>query len=163
MAPSALLPEGITPDQLVDGTLGKQKTQLVKLSAKDPATTSDAMIEVITRDGGVIVKNLITPELAAQIKAELKPYFDNDIVDPSGFFPQTTKRATGLVGISPGFVEYMTTPLLIEVANKILTSNFTYFLGEKPTPVTSKPQISSTVGFRVNPGGTAQDLHRDDA
>lgn len=160
MAPSATLPE-VDPDKL--STLGKtQQPKLVKMRAGDPGTTPDALIEVINRDGGVIVQNLVSHDLAMQIKAELKPYFDNDIVDPSGFFPDTTQRATGLVGISPGFVEYMTTPLLVDVADKILTSKFTYFLGEKPVTVTSKPQISSTVGFRVNSGGKAQDLHRDD-
>lgn len=161
MSPSATY-DTTTPDASGFGA-GKAKPQLYKLDANDPNTTPEAIIEVIEREGGLIVQNLISHDHAQNIRAELKPYFDNDIKDPSGFFPATTQRATGLVDISPACVEYFTTPLLIDVANKLLTSKFTYFLGQKPVTVESKPQISSTVGFRVNPGGTAQALHRDDA
>ncbi|RVX72705.1 hypothetical protein B0A52_04103 [Exophiala mesophila] len=161
MSPSATY-DTAHPSATGFGT-AKSRPQLCKMDASDPNTTPEAIIEVIERDGGLIVQNLITHDLAQTIKAELKPYFDNDVKDPSGFFPATTQRATGLVGISPACVDYLTTPLLIDVANKLLTSKFTYFLGEKPVTVESKPQISSTVGFRVNPGGTAQALHRDDA
>jgi ectoine hydroxylase-related dioxygenase (phytanoyl-CoA dioxygenase family) len=137
--------------------------QLARLDARDPATTADAVAEVISRDGGVIIENLITPELASQIKQELKPYFDSDRIDPTGFFPETTKRASGLIGISPGCVDYLTTPLLIDVVNKLLSSTYSFWVGKRLRTVTAKPQISSTTAFRVNPGGRAQDLHRDDA
>ncbi|EXJ92602.1 hypothetical protein A1O3_01154 [Capronia epimyces CBS 606.96] len=137
--------------------------QLARFDAHDSATTGDALVEVIERDGGVIVENLITPELALQIKQELKPYFDSDRIDPTGFFPETTKRASGLIGISPGCVEYLTTPLLLDVVDKLLSSTYSFWVGKRVRTVTAKPQISSTTAFRVNPGGRAQDLHRDDA
>lgn len=35
--------------------------------------------------------------------------------------------------------------------------------GQKQLSVVGKPQIASIVGFRVQPGGTQQALHRDDA
>lgn len=139
------------------------KKQLARFDARNPETTADALVEVLHRDGGVIVENIINTELAMQIKKELKPYFDNDIVDPTGFFPETTKRASGLIGISPGCVEYLTTPLLIDTVNSILSSTYSFWIGKRVRTVTSKPQISSTTAFRVNPGGRAQDLHRDDA
>jgi hypothetical protein len=71
---------------------------LTRCDATDPATTTELLISIIERDGGVIVENLISQELATQIKSDLKPYFDTDRVDPSGFFPHTTQRATGLLG-----------------------------------------------------------------
>jgi hypothetical protein len=137
--------------------------QLVRLDAQDPQTTCQAVVDVIRRDGGIIVQNLINPELALQIKQELKTYFDNDRIDPTGFFPVTTKRASGLIGISPGCVEYLTTPLLVDVVNMLLTSTYKFWVGKRERTVVAKPQISSTAAFRVNPGGRAQDLHRDDA
>jgi hypothetical protein len=137
--------------------------QLARLDAHDPSTTSDVVVEIIRRDGGVIIENLISKELALQIKDELKPYFDSDRIDPTGFFPETTKRASGLIGISPGCVEYLTTPLLIDTINELLSSTYSFWVGKRKRHVKSRPQISSTTAFRVNPGGRAQDLHRDDA
>jgi ectoine hydroxylase-related dioxygenase (phytanoyl-CoA dioxygenase family) len=158
MAPSALDPEPI-----VEKSSTPAPPQLARFDANSPTTTADALVEVLNRDGGVIVENLFTPELAAQIKSELKPHFDTDRIDKTGFFPETTQRASGLIGISPGCVEYLTTPILIEVINKVLSSTYSFWVGEKLRTVTSKPQISSTAAFRVNPGGRQQALHRDDA
>jgi hypothetical protein len=137
--------------------------QIARVDAHDPNTTSEVVADIIRRDGGVIIENLISKELALKIKDELKPYFDSDRIDPTGFFPETTKRASGLIGISPGCVDYLTTPLLIDTINELLSSTYTFWVGKKQRHVKSKPQISSTTAFRVNPGGRAQDLHRDDA
>lgn len=137
--------------------------QLVRLDAHDPGTTSNLVSDVIRRDGGVIIENLITTELASQMKSELAPYFEQDRIDPTGFFPVTTKRASGLIGISPGCVDYLTTPLLLDVVNNLLSSTYTFWLGKRQRTVHAKPQISSTTAFRVNPGGAPQELHRDDA
>jgi hypothetical protein len=138
------------------------KPQLARCDANDPATTTEHLIEIIERDGGVIVENIISKELASRIKTELKPYFDTDRVDASGFFPHTTQRATGLLGRSDGCVELAMNPTFINVANKMISSTYTYWTGQRQETVTGKPIISSTVGFRVNPGGKQQGLHRDD-
>lgn len=139
-----------------------QKPTLARCDANDPKTTTDLLVEIIERDGGVIVENIISKELASRIKAELKPYFDTDKVDSSGFFPHTTQRATGLLARSDGCVELAMNPTYIDVANRMISSTFTYWTGQQQETVTSKPIISSTVGFRVNPGGRQQGLHRDD-
>jgi ectoine hydroxylase-related dioxygenase (phytanoyl-CoA dioxygenase family) len=139
-----------------------QKPTLARCDANDPATTTDLLVEIIERDGGVIVENIISKELAGRIKSELKPYFDTDMIDASGFFPHTTQRATGLLARSDGCVELAMNPTYIDVANRMISSTYTYWTGQKQETVTAKPIISSTVGFRVNPGGRQQALHRDD-
>jgi ectoine hydroxylase-related dioxygenase (phytanoyl-CoA dioxygenase family) len=143
-------------------TLTPSKPTIARYDAKDPSTTTEILISIIERDGGVIVENLITPELTAQIKTDLAPYFDTDKVDPSGFFPSTTQRATGLLAISDACADLACSPTYISIANKMISSTYTYWTGQKQETVSSKPIISSTVGFRVNPGGRQQDLHRDD-
>jgi len=158
MAPSATEPQPGKEPELSS----KGKPQLVRIDASDPNTTPEQLIEVIKRDGGVIVENLISRELAARIKAELKPHFDTDRADTSGFFPTTTQRASGLLAVSDGCVELATNPLFIDVANALLTNHFSFWQSQKRKHVATKPTISSTVGFRVNPGGTQQVLHRDD-
>lgn len=138
------------------------KPSLARYDANDPATTTDLLLSILERDGGVIVENIITPEHAARIKSDLKPFFDTDKIDPSGFFPTTTQRATGLLGRSDACVELAMNKTYIDVANKLLATPYTYWDGQVQQTVTSKPIISSTVGFRVNPGGRQQALHRDD-
>jgi ectoine hydroxylase-related dioxygenase (phytanoyl-CoA dioxygenase family) len=163
MAPSAV--ETIDTTQIKVKTTAEQASapSLARYDARDAQTTPELLVDILRRDGGVIVENMISKELALQIKRELKPHFDSDRIDPTGFFPETTKRASGLVSISPGCVEYLTTPLLIDVVNLLLSSTYSFWVGKKLRTVTAKPQISSTAGFRVNPGGRAQGLHRDDA
>ena len=135
---------------------------IARCDARDPATTTELLVSIIERDGGVIVENIISKDLAKQIQTELKPYFDTDKVDPSGFFPHTTQRATGLLARSDGCVELAMNPTYINVANAMISSTYTYWTGQQQETVTGKPIISSTVGFRVNPGGRQQALHRDD-
>jgi ectoine hydroxylase-related dioxygenase (phytanoyl-CoA dioxygenase family) len=133
------------------------------IERRNAATTSkEELIRIIERDGGVIVEEIISQELAAQIKADLEPYFQNDVKDESNFFPETTKRATGLLGISDACVELACNKTFIDVANDMLTSEYTGWTGQEQQTWRSKPIISSTVAFQVNPGGKQQGLHRDD-
>ncbi|KIW79264.1 hypothetical protein Z517_05876 [Fonsecaea pedrosoi CBS 271.37] len=135
---------------------------LARVDARDPETTADVVQEFLERDGAVIVTNLITAEQAAQIRRDLKPHFDADGGDKSGFFPNTTRRAIGLLGKSATCVDLALNPLFNEVASRLLTSKFEYWIGQERQLAVSKPQISSTVGFQVNPGSRQQGLHRDD-
>ncbi|KAH0421400.1 phytanoyl-CoA dioxygenase [Colletotrichum camelliae] len=135
---------------------------LARYDATDPSTTPEKLVEIINRDGGVIVEKLITRELAGSIKRDLKPYFDEDIPDKYGFFPPTTQRASGLLAISDNCVELACNKLYTDVANLMVSSSYTFWRGDHQKTVSGKPIISSTVGFRVNPGGKRQVLHRDD-
>ena len=132
------------------------------LSAIDPSTTTKKLIATINRDGGLIIVNIISQDLAEQIKQDLSPYFDNDIPDKSGFFPSTTQRATGLMGISDACVELACNTNHISVANALVSSSHTIWRGDHKETMSGKPIISSTVGFRINPGSRQQVLHRDD-
>ncbi|KIW16891.1 hypothetical protein PV08_04081 [Exophiala spinifera] len=133
---------------------------IVRVNAAEASV--DFLLDILERDGGIIIENFISPDTAAQIRADLKPYFEADGGDVSGFFPKTTRRAIGLLGISDGCVDLALHPLLTEVASRLLTSRYEYWIGQERQTAVSKPQISSTVGFQVNPGGEQQGLHRDE-
>ena len=136
--------------------------QLERLSACDPATTHNKIVELVRRDGGVVLKNLIDTEHVSRIRKELRPAFETDVPDQSGFFPSTTRRATGLLGISNGCVDLATNKLWIDTANDILTSECRPWYGEKRAHYVSKPILAGTFGFQIGPGSRQQDLHRDD-
>jgi ectoine hydroxylase-related dioxygenase (phytanoyl-CoA dioxygenase family) len=125
-------------------------------------TAEDEILECLRRDGVAIVTEMFSRSHIEQVKQDLAPHFDSDVIDQSGFFPSTTQRATGLFAISRACVDLAMHPLLLAVANRLLTSTYTFYVGSQKKIVKSKPIISSTVGFRVNPGGKQQGLHRDD-
>jgi len=58
---------------------------LVKVDAQDPSTTPALLQEILERDGAVIVTRLISREKAEQIRLDLKPHFEADQGDQSGF------------------------------------------------------------------------------
>ncbi|KAI9159033.1 Dioxygenase himG [Paramyrothecium foliicola] len=139
-----------------------QTRTITRFNASNPSGTPQLLVEALKRDGGVIVENLITPELAEQIRQDLKPQFDTDIDDKYGFFPNTTKRASGLFAVSDACVELACNPLYIAAANAMVSAQYSFWRGDHKQTVSGKPIISSTVGFRINPGGKQQVLHRDD-
>ncbi|CZR67910.1 uncharacterized protein PAC_17809 [Phialocephala subalpina] len=141
----------------------KAGTKITRLSALDPKTTPELIDTILARDGAVVIEKLASISLCAQIRSDLAPHFAADKVDESGFFPPTTQRATGLFAHSDACVELALTPLFQAVAEKVLNSTYTYWEGQKALTVTGKPQIASTVGFRIKPGGKQQALHRDDS
>ncbi len=59
-------------------------------------TAEDGILEYLRRDGVVIVTGMLSRNHLEQVKQDLAPHFDSDVVDESGFFPSTTQRATGL-------------------------------------------------------------------
>lgn len=136
--------------------------QLERLDANDAATTHTKIVELVRRDGGVVITGLIGQDHISRIRTELKPAFEADVPDKSGFFPSTTRRATGLLGISDGCVDLATNKLWIDTANAILTSECRPWYGEKRAHFVSKPILAGTFGFQIAPGSRQQDLHRDD-
>ncbi|KAM0524106.1 hypothetical protein ACHAPE_001361 [Trichoderma viride] len=137
--------------------------EITTVYADDAATTAELLESLIERDGAVIVKKLVSQSLCAQIKKDLSPIFDSDEPDPAGFFPTTTKRASGILANSPASAKLVVNPLFQSVAERMLTSRYTYWEGQEQKSVAAKPQVASIVGFRVEPGGKQQPLHRDDS
>ncbi|CAF1537083.1 unnamed protein product [Adineta steineri] len=121
----------------------------------------DKILESLRRDGVAIVTGMFSKDHTDQVIKDLAPHFNSDVIDESGFFPSTTQRATGLFAISRACIDIAMHPLFLSVANRLLTSTYTLYYGPEKHIATSKPIISSTVGFRVNPGGKQQALHRD--
>jgi hypothetical protein len=134
----------------------------ITLIAATMPTAEDDILECIQRDGVAIVAGMFSTDHIEQVKEDLASHFDSDVIDESGFLPSTTQRATGLFGISHACVDLAMHPLFLSVANRLLTSTYTFYIGSEKKLVTSKPIISSTVDFCVNPGGKQQELHRDD-
>jgi hypothetical protein len=77
--------------------------KLVEIDASEPL---EKMFEVIARDGGIIVKNLLSPELLKECMDTIEPHFETrkcyDQKSSSGelgddFFPAGSIRVYGLL------------------------------------------------------------------
>lgn len=141
----------------------KAGTRLETVNATDATVSPHLVSSILARDGAVIVKSLVPASLCALIQRDLQPRFDSDAADASGFFPPTTKRAFGVLAYSDAAAELVLNPLFQSVARRMLNSRYSYWEGQERREVVGMPQVASIVGFRVEPGGKQQALHRDDA
>jgi hypothetical protein len=107
----------------------RRDNDITELKVKVRQTTCEAIAELLNRDGGVIVENFFSHELATQIKIELKLYFDTDRIDKShktSFFPEISQRASRVISTSGSCTEFFTTPIVIDVVIAVLKSTYSF-------------------------------------
>ena len=127
------------------------------LTSLGPDADRQAYLSAIERDGGVIVKNLLEPDLLGRLNAELDGYI---ATHPPGsrsdselwqvFHGQKTIRFCGLAAKSPAFIEVLLHPVLKAFADHYLLPNCgSYWLNTSQTMI-------------IGGGEPAQMLHRDE-
>ncbi len=131
--------------------------QQPQLTSLDPGTPLSEILTVIERDGGVIVRDFLDPDLLKRLNSELDCHLDACPPGSRGeqplwqtFHGRNTKRICGLTARCPSFVEVLTHPTLLAYADTLLLPNCgSYWLN------TSQMMV-------IGPGEPAQMLHRDD-
>lgn len=114
-----------------------------------PSTPLDSILEIVDRDGGVIVDDLLCPEEVAEVESDLAPYL---AVTPDGqndFAGRRTRRIGALMARSPACRKLALHPLVNELCSR--------FLG----PHSPGYQLHFTQAVSIGPGEGAQILHRD--
>ena len=132
----------------------QSSVQLKSLVTLPSTATIDEILEIYNRDGGVIVKQVLSPDLRNRISAELDPYVAKvnpatDYGDAGGAFGLCTKRVEGLVEKSDAVVEALLDPRFQEVVARTLTWGGEY-------------QLNCAMLIEIGPGEPAQMLHRDE-
>ena len=131
----------------------------VELGRVDGASVSaDEIVEVLERDGGVIVENVIEPDQLAQLNAELDGVIEATrpgLRNPSHermveFYGAETIRLDGMPARSEAFQRLMLSPLLCGVADILLLPNCEDYL------------FNTGQLIQIGPGETPQFLHRDE-
>jgi len=123
-----------------------------------PVNTSvTELSEIVRRDGGVIIKGLLTPHEASTVHDQLQPHvekrspgFREDAGDDE-FYGRKTVRIQGLAAKSRQFVDsVLLNEILLGIADNILLANCrNYWMSQAET-------------IYIAPGNPAQALHRDD-
>ncbi|HVT76202.1 MAG TPA: phytanoyl-CoA dioxygenase family protein [Acidimicrobiales bacterium] len=131
---------------------------MAELQRFDVTTDPAAVCAAIAADGGVIVENLLTPEVVARVNAEVEDEValadpDQEMFNPmiKLFHGAQTKQVAGMPGISPTFAtDVMCHPMLLAVADHFLSLSCARF------------QLNLGHLIQRGPGSEDQLLHRDE-
>jgi len=115
------------------------------------------ILAVLAKDGGVIVHNMLSPQVVANLLSELAPQSETSQVGPKSdnknvnhFWGQQTKRFTRLAQRSQTFAdEVLVHPTLIGIADELLK------------PYCASYWMNTGQMMIVMPGGAPQYMHRD--
>ncbi|MEU3844053.1 phytanoyl-CoA dioxygenase family protein [Streptomyces sp. NPDC028635] len=137
------------------------KSELARLASD---TTPDTAVEVILRDGGVIIEGLFDEATIEGIKKDLDPVLDGvDTGLDEVFAGNRTKRACGLFARTEHMATIALNPLYRGVAERILDKPIAAHMGEESVPFPAGMHIGGTMAIKIGPGQGSQPLHRDDS
>ena len=120
--------------------------ELVKMPAD---TAPEELLEIIKRDGGLILENVLDEDQIATVISEIMPYVEATKPGQDDFTGDLTTRTGALVARSPACREL--------VLNETLEALCKGFLG----PNCARHQLHLTQVIRIMPGQKAQSVHRD--
>lgn len=116
-----------------------------------PEADFDDILAALRRDGAVVLRELVPPDLADRVAAELRPYFDTEGTKPQNDFNgYRTLRVSGILARSRSAAELIGHSCLMAIADAVLLPHCINY------------RIGSTTGIEIWPGEKAQILHRDD-
>jgi len=132
-----------------------QSLVLQELDTKRNSLTE--ILAVLAQDGGVIVHNMLSPQVVANLLSELAPQSETSQVGPKSdnknvnhFWGQQTKRFTRLAQRSQTFAdEVLVHPILTGLADELLK------------PYCASYWMNTGQMMIVMPGGAPQYMHRD--
>lgn len=118
----------------------------------EPTAPVEDIIAATRKDGGAVVRNLVSDELADAVASELREYLDtHGDKSRSDFVGHKTNRCHVVLGQSESAIDLIAHDMLLAVADDILL------------PHCESYQIGSLTAIEIGPGQGAQQLHRDDS
>ncbi len=115
-----------------------------------PADTSaEAIHEILTRDGALVIDDLASAESIDAITAEMAPFVEATPNGSDDFSGRTTKRTGALIARSPSSRDLVTHPLILDVAGRLMHQASTF-------------QVHLTQLISIGPDSPAQSIHRDE-
>jgi len=120
-----------------------------KLETVAPTTSSAEIVEILQRDGALIVKDAVSQAHMDQVASETLPYIEATETGRDDFTGRQTTRTGALVARSPACRSLITHPAILEGANIFLK------------PFCERIQLHLTQVIRIKPTQPAQQIHRD--
>ncbi|KAL2838653.1 PhyH-domain-containing protein [Aspergillus pseudoustus] len=134
--------------------------EVVELDASAPI---QQIVDIIKRDGGIIIKNFLPAETIDKIHQEAQPYWGKLGKYEGQLFDAADPPLSGFAGKSPTFAhEAINHPTYREVAKALLKEESTIYRDGKRYKTVSYPVLAVSEAFNRGSPSTAQQLHRDD-
>ncbi|MEN5033194.1 phytanoyl-CoA dioxygenase family protein [Pseudomonas sp. TWI929] len=134
------------------------------LSTVSSDASIEQVVDIIRRDGGVIIADFVSPATLKSLTEELDSYLK---VTPCGVDPYfagtQTRRVARIIGRSDTAVEVALHPLFLGAARQILQTPTHVWVGSERIEMAPDIQLSITQAIQIGPGQGLQPLHRDDA
>lgn len=135
-----------------------------ELSTVSSDASVEQVVEIIRRDGGVIISDFVSPATLKALTEELDTYLKATPCGVDPYFAGTqTRRVARIIGRSDTAVEVALNPLFIDTARQILQTPTHVWVGSDRIEVAPDIQLSITQAIQIGPGQGLQPLHRDDA
>lgn len=135
-----------------------------KLSTLSSDASIEQVVEIIRRDGGVIISDLVSQATLKSLSDELDVYLNATPCGVDPYFAGTqTRRVARIIGRSDTAVEVAMNPLFLGVARQILQTPTHVWVGSDRIEMAPDIQLSITQAIQIGPGQGLQPLHRDDA
>lgn len=122
---------------------------MVQLTTMRPDARPEDILEVLKRDGGLILENVLSNEQVAAVTREIMPYVEATTPGRDDFTGNLTTRTGALVARSPACREL--------VLNETIEALCELFLH----PNCARHQLHLSQVIRIMPGQKAQAIHRD--
>ncbi|WP_009480710.1 phytanoyl-CoA dioxygenase family protein [Rhodococcus sp. JVH1] len=125
-------------------------------------TLVEHIIEIVDREGGVIVENFIDDETLAGLWDDLGPDLDKTPGGADEYLGKKTRRISSLFARSNHMETVVTQPSYLQTARALMQKPVKVYLDEW-MDITPTIQISISQAIQIHPGQGKQPLHRDDA
>jgi len=119
---------------------------LVTLPADAP---TDQVLEILARDGALILAGALDDAAVDRVLAEIRPYVDATRQGRDSFAGFQTTRTGALVARSPACRDLVVNAAVLDAANRFLA------------PYCKRIQLHLTQVIRLQPGQPEQPIHRD--
>lgn len=156
---------GIEVPPLHPDPISQAHEPTVSITRLPASTAVEQILEVIERDGGVILTDFANQQQLAAIDAEVAPYVEAAQKQGTTGIPIIPKETTvvpGLVGKSDTAAELCENPLLDEIRTHILEDRFVVHREDIEEENRIDPLLSISITLYVGHGAPRQRLHRDD-
>lgn len=135
-----------------------------KLSTVGSDASVEQVVEIIRRDGGVIISDFVSPATLKSLTEELDTCLKATPCGVDPYFAGTqTRRVARIIGRSDTAVDVALNPLFIGAARQILQTPTHVWVGSDRMEIAPDIQLSITQAIQIGPGQGLQPLHRDDA
>lgn len=130
--------------------------------ANDTRASARDVVDVLKRDGAVIIEDFISQATLEGLRTDLFPLLAQRSAGRDGFSGEKTRRLGALFAHSRHCAEIAVHPLYLPVAREFLIQPHEVWIGDQRRPLAPDIRIGMTQAIQIGPGQGAQVLHRDD-